>query len=309
MSSPRSRFTAYAQSTFRVAALSLVIFPWDHPKPVLAQPQPGAPPPAPQVRLEGIRPGTIVGQQAPAGWTHLVAKSWPRLPDDQKRLVNEMTARLAVMFFTAITADVAAEDVQGVRQFRLARLGFGTGTRVRGQDMIVTPATETQLGADLGFFGRRVLAEVAQRQQEMRLVAHSPTAALIDTVLFMPRGPVHRKVILRYAFLVDPQTGRLDTLVWRIDLDARGAYEGAVGAIEWLPPGLMVDAVMQVDAREFHLGVPSERAFAVVNLPSGQQRLDFPADLKAIAGLPRLTAEQARLLDAGLREQIARMAR
>jgi hypothetical protein len=257
--------------------------------------------------MELIRPGTVIGPQAPAGWTHLVLKSWPRLPDDQKKLVNEMTARLAVAFFTATTADVATEDVQGVRQFRLARLGFGVGTRVRGQDMIVSPATETQLGADLGFFGRQVLAEVCQKQQEIRLVAASATAAVVDTPLFMPRGHGHRKVILRYVFLVDPRTGRLDTLVWRIDLDARGNYEGAVGPIHWLPPQLMVDAVMQVDVREFHLGIPSERAFAVTSLPPGRP-LDIPAALQAIAGRPRLTADQARLLEAGLRERIAQAA-
>jgi hypothetical protein len=236
-----------------------------------------------------------------------VLKSWPRLPDDQKQLVNEMTARLAVTGFTATTADVAAEDVQGVRQFRLARLGFGVGTRVRGQDMIVSPATAAQLGADLGFLGRRILAEVSQRQQEIRLVAYSSTAAIVDTPLVMPRGQGHRKVILRYVFLVDQRTGRLDTLVWRIDLDGRGSYEGAVGAIQWLPPQLMMDAVLHIDVREFHLGVPSERAFAVTKLPQGKA-LDFPATVQEIAGRPRLTAEQARLLLAGLRERLAQAA-
>jgi hypothetical protein len=256
------------------------------------------------VRLELIRPGTMIGHKAPAGWTHLVLKSWPRLPDDQKKLVNEMTARLAVAFFTATTADVATEDVQGVRQYRLARLGFGVGTRVRGRDLIVSPAAEAQLGAGLGFFARQVLAEVCERQQEIRLVAASATAAIVDTPLFMPRGHGHRKVILRYVFLVDARTGRLDTLVWRIDLDGRGNYEGATGAIEWLPPNLMVDAVMQVDVREFHLGIPSERAFAVTSLPPGQP-LDFSAALQTTASRPRLTAEHARLLEAGLRDRIA----
>jgi hypothetical protein len=301
MSSPRPKSPVYAQRAFRFIALSLAILPGHHSLSVLAQPA-GGPTPA-GVQLELIRPGTVIGKPAPAGWTHLVLKSWPRLPDDQKKLVNEMTARLAVAFFTATTANVVTEDLQGIRRFRLARLGFGVGTRVRGQDMIVSPATEAQLGAGLGYFARQVLAEVCARQQEIRLVTASSTAAIVDTPLFMPRGHVHRKVILRYAFLVDPRTGRLDTMVWRINLDVRGNYEGAAGAIEWLPPNLMVDAVMQVDVREFHLGIPSERAFAVTSLPPGQP-LDFPSALQAIAGCPRLTAEHARLLEAGLRDRI-----
>jgi hypothetical protein len=299
-------FPGYAQRAFRFVALSLAILPGHHTPCALAYPS--GEPTATGVRLELIRPGTVIGPQAPSGWTHLVLKSWPRLPHDQKKLVNEMTARLSVAFFTATTADVVAEEVQGIRQFRLARLGFGVGTRVRGQDMIVSPTTEAQLGADLGFIGRQVLTEVCQRQQEIRLVAGSATAAVVDTPLFMPRGHGHRKVILRYVFLVDPRTGRLDTLVWRIDLDARGDYEGAVGAIEWLPPQLMVDAVMQVDGREFRLGIPSERAFAVTSLPTGRQ-LGFPAALRALAGRPQLAPEEARLLVAGLRDQMAQAAR
>ena len=255
MFSLRSKFPGYAYRALRLVALSLAILPGHHVPCALAYP--GGEPTPMGVRLELIRPGTVIGSQAPAGWTHLVLKSWPRLPDNQKKLVNEMTARLAVTFFTATTADVVAEDVQGARQFRLSRLGFGVGSRVRGRDMILSPATEAQLGADLGFIGRQVLGEVCQRQQEIRLVAASTTAAIVDTPVFMPRGRGHRKAILRYVFLVDPRTGRLDTLVWRIDLDPRGSYEGAVGAIEWLPPRLMVDAVLQVDVREFRLGIPS----------------------------------------------------
>jgi hypothetical protein len=124
--------------------------------------------------------------------------------------------------------------------------------------MLVSPATEGQLGADLGLIGWQVLTEVYQKQQETRLVAD-----FVDTPFFMPRGNGHRKVILRYVFVVHPRTGRLDTLVWRIDLDPRGNDEGAVRAIEWLPPQLMMGAVLKVDVREFHLGIPSECAFAV----------------------------------------------
>jgi hypothetical protein len=288
-------------------ALLLAAVPGDRSPSLLGQP--GRATVATAVKLEQIRPGTVIDRQAPTGWTHLVLKSHPRLPDEQKKKVNEMTARLAVMVFTTITADVEPEVVQGVKQFRLARLGFGVGTTVRGKDTILTPATESQYGADLGFLGRRVLGEVCAKQQEMRLIASSATAAIVDTPLFMPRGAVHRKVILRYLFLVDPRTGRLDTLVWRIDLDARGNYEAATGAVEWLPPQLMVDAAMEVDVNEFHLGIPSERAFAVTSMPPGQQQFAIPPAVQAIAGQPRLTADQARLLDATFRDLIARAAR
>jgi hypothetical protein len=267
---------------------------------------PAAPPPtaAPLVRLELIRPGTAIDDRAPAGWTHLVLKSQPRLPDAERRKVGETTADLATMAFMATAADVQPEIQDGQRRYRLARIGIGVGMPVRGRDLIVSPDTQRALGADLGLAARLVLSGVYEKQMDVRLVAASRTGAIMDTPASMPRGGVHAAVILRYVFLADPATGRLDTVVWRIDRDARGNYEGAVGDLEWLPPNKKVDAVLQVDLREFTLGVPSDRAFAVMRIPAGQRQFAIPEALRPAAGAPRLSAEAARQLDSGLRQLI-----
>jgi hypothetical protein len=256
-------------------------------------------------RLQLIRPGTVIGTRGPEGWTHLVLKSQPRLPEGERRRVSQTTAYYATLLFTATAAAVEAQEQNGVKRYRLARIGLGVGLNVRGRgDIIVSPETQQMLGADLGFAGRIVLSEFYEKLKGIRLVAVSPTAAVMDTPAFMPRGRGHAPVVLRYAFLVDPDSGRLDTLVWRIDRDDRGQYQGTVGPMEWLPPNKQVDAVLQVDTNEFTLGVPSERAFAVTAIPAGQMRFVIPAGLRAAAGAPRLTAEAARQLDAGLRQLI-----
>lgn len=254
--------------------------------------------------VELIPPGTVIGKSAPKGWTHLILKSQPRLPADQKRLVSEMTARLATLVFTATTASVEAYGTGSERRYRLARLGVGVGVNINGKDVIVSPQTQAKLGANLGLLARQVLAGVYDKQKTIRLVAVGPTLAIMDTPAFMARGKVHAPVVLRYVFLVDPLTGSLDTLVWRIDTDGRGGYEGTVGMIEWLAPNTLVDATMQVDLDEFRLGIPSERAFAITSIPPGQRQFNIPDGLRTIAGTAKLTAEQAGKLQQGLREML-----
>jgi hypothetical protein len=251
-----------------------------------------------------ITPGTVIEKSAPKGWTHLVLKSKPSLPADQKRRVGEMTARLATMTFMSTVASVEPYGTGAERRYRLAKLGVGVGVNIDGKDVIVSPDTQRQLGANLGLLARQVLSGIYEKQKTIRLVAVGPTLAVMDTPAFMPRGKGHAPVILRYVFLVDARTGQLDTLVWRIDTDGRGGYDGTVGMIEWLPPAKMIDAVMQVDPDEFRLGIPSERAFAVRSIPAGQRQFSIPDGLRASAGAARLTSEQAGKLTQALRDMI-----
>jgi hypothetical protein len=278
---------------------------------LLMAPQRTSPPPAAPAgttpllrRVELIEPGTVIERSAPRGWSHLILKSQPSLPESQRRLVSDNYARLATFVFTATAAHVEADGAGPARRYRLARLGYGVGVNIDGKDVIVSPDTQARLGANLGFLAGRVLAGVCEKQNLIRLVAAGPTAAVVDTPAFMPRGRGHAAVVMRYVYLVDARTGKLDTLVWRIDTDGRGGYDGATGFIEWLPPNKMVDAKMQVDLSEFRLGIPSEKAFAVTSIPTGQRQFSIPDGLRAVAGAPKLTGEEATRLIATLREMI-----
>jgi hypothetical protein len=258
----------------------------------------------PPCRLEQIRAGAVIEGNAPPGWTHLILKSQPRLRDSDHKLVSGYLVYHAQLFFTAMAAEVRAAPAAGGRRHYLARLGVGTGTAVGGRSVIVTPETQAGLGANLGLSASLVLSEMCAKQQESRLVAVSATAAVLDTPAIMPGGNGHQPVIIRYAVVVEPVTGRLDTLAWRIDRDERGTYAGAVGMMEWLPPAKLVDAELQVDLREFTLGIPTERTFAVLRIPDGQRRFAIPPGLRDAAGAARPTPEMARTLEAGLRELI-----
>ena len=258
--------------------------------------------PAPRPVLEMLKPGTIVSDKAAEGWSHLVLKSQPSLSADERKKVSNLTAGYATLVFTAIAADVQRDSQGG--GYRLGRVGFGIGVKVKGKEMIVTPDTEDELGANLSIFASAVVVGVYDKQKLVKFVATTPTAAIADTPAFMPKGDGHAQVTMRYAFLVEPRSGKLETCVWRMDLDARGASEGATGPIEWLKPATLADAAMRVDTREFTFGIPSERAFAVLSIPPGQKQFKWPADLQELAGKDKLTEPEGEQLITALRKLV-----
>src|SRR5262245_5116823 len=131
---------------------------------------------------------------------------------------------------------------------------------------------------------------------------------LIDTYAAMRRNGKNRQVVLRYALLADPATGRLDNLVWGIDKDGDGKYAGVFGDIEWLPKNKISDAKLYVDGNEFTVGIPSENAFAITEPPKGQKQIAIPEELKTAAGSPKQTADTAHELETKLRQLLEQAA-
>jgi hypothetical protein len=253
-----------------------------------------------------IPPGTVIGNQAPLGWSHLVIKTHTRPGSGDLSRVDATTAQLASLLFMTTLANVEPEPAPGPRRYYLSRVATGLGTQINGRDVVLSPDTQASYGANLGLLSRLVLSGAYDRQREVRMVARSRTMALYDTPALMLRAGRHRPVVLRYVLLVDPPTGRLDTLVWLIDRDGRGGYQGPSSAIQWLPPGKLEDCRLHVDGHEFVLGVATEKAFASSQIPQGQWQLDFPADIRVAAGQPFLSAASAQLMEYRLREALAR---
>jgi hypothetical protein len=277
------------------AALGLLILGWlTNP----ARSAPEVPPP----RFELIQPGTVIGKEPPKGWSHLIIKSHPRIRPDDLRLVTPLTAELASFLFTAFVANVDEERAGGQVRYRLGAIAFGVGTSINGRDTIISPATQQRLGANVGLLGGQVLAKVYDGQQNVRLAGFTRTMALVDTPMVMLRGNRHRPIIIRYALLVDGNTGKLETLAWLLDRDDRGGYQGSSSSLEWLPPSKISDAVLRVDTNEITLGVPSDNAFALVRIPEGQKQIAFPEDLKAVAAEANPSGAWAGWLEGKLRE-------
>src|SRR5208337_2125063 len=99
-----------------------------------------------RAELVRIAPGTLVGDQPPKMWSHLVLKSLPRLASGDLETLPRSAFRTAALIRTVILADVgrSADDPS---RFALRRVGVGLcvpdlskGDVVNGVKTAITPS-------------------------------------------------------------------------------------------------------------------------------------------------------------------------
>jgi hypothetical protein len=252
---------------------------------------------------EPIKPGTVVGGEAPAGWSHLVIKSMPRPASGDVDRLSGRLSRLASLYFTALVADVRRQGEGDQASYQLARVGAGLGTRVKGEDRIISSGTWQEVGADLDWLATSALRRAEGKVEGMRLPVRSRLFALVDAPLLLLREGKHRPAVFRHALLVDPRTGKLDTLVWGIGCDEENHYGELLGDLHWLPPGHQEDCLLHADAREFGpLKMPREQVLALDHVHQGRRQLTPTREVRRLGALSRLTPEQAAELERRLRE-------
>ncbi len=109
-------------------------------------------------------------------------------------------------------------------------------------------------------------------------------------------------MIMRHAVLVDPDTGRLSTLVWLLSKTPAG-YGLAESNLQLLPPNMQEARLLHVLKDRFTLGIPSPDAFALVRIPQGTA-LPWTPDLQRTAALGTFAREQVLGLERSLRAVI-----
>jgi hypothetical protein len=256
--------------------------------------------------LQWLPPAAVVDAGPPDGWSHLVLTLHFEVgsgdADKFPRAAAEAVAALSSVF--AANVQVQAGEVPG--RYRLAGLGIGLAAGIDGRQTIVSGASRELLDAHLNRIARRALQEHEKHANAIRIKARSDTFAVYDNPTHLFRDGGHHPMVLRFGLLVDPRTGRLDTLVWRLDGSAAEGYTGPVGPAEWLSSGMTHRFLLHADAREFTLGLPmKETVLALPSLPPGRRQVAFPVGLRELAGLPAFTSEQAAGLERGLRDVLA----
>lgn len=254
------------------------------------------------LKIELIKPGLVIENGPPEGWTHLIIKSHPRIADEELKRTSGMTARLASFIFTAFTARVEPPPSNGPPPYRIASIGAGIGVSINGKDIVVTPDTQKELGANLGILARTVFSIAFDRQNRGRVVAATQTLALVDTFAIVRRENRNRIAVLRYALVLDSKTGSIDTLLWMVDKDTENGEMVAHNPIQWLPPNKIEHPRLFIDDNEYTLGVPSNNAFGVIDIPQGDRKLLFPPGLRPLAGASRYTATEMAELEQALRQ-------
>ena len=246
-------------------------------------------------RIGLIAPGTVIGNKPPRGWTNIVIKSFPKVGAGDIKKVAANDVKMAGILSTAFLANIKGDrGADGQVRYRLSQAAVGLGATIGGRDVIVSPETQSKLGADFGFLARLVLSGMYKAQKTGVIVARSNTMGLVDTPCLLRYQGVNRNMTLRYALLVSPKSGRLDTLMWLIDLDNQGAYRGVASSVQWLAANKVAKVPLYVDAEEYTLGIPSDRAFAAVRIPQGQKQITIGRDVAAVLGKQKLTLADAK---------------
>jgi hypothetical protein len=257
---------------------------------------------APLSELVLIKPGTQVDRSIPAGWTHLVVKSVPRLASGDLDTLPGMASSTATLFRTAILAEVKPIGEGSQRHYVLRRIGLGLCTPVQGHDTVVSSGSVATQGVDLGMVGRTVLEKAEQELHRGRLIARTSTFALFSAPCIIQSGKAHREVLLRYAMLADPATGALRTLVWAIAADPERRVNAETMVL--IKPGVVYDCAIDVAAERIFGTVPVSWSFAIRSLPPGQARV-VSADLQPWSVRDLRTPLEASQFEEVLRTSLA----
>jgi hypothetical protein len=265
----------------------------------------GAPEPPPQAArqekldldkkaLDRIPVGTVIGQEPPRGWSNLVLFAVPTLTPQDERDAPPVASRFAKMFKFTILANVARADEKS--PYYLERLGRGFATTVGGKQTIISG--KNTLGANLGVFGPRILAENEKiLDNDVRQVVRTATMLIFDAQAVMLRGNAHVDMVMRHAILVDPESGKLYTLVWLLNRD----YQPAEKAIQMLPDGMREKRYLSVKRDKFGpLGVPDRDAFAIRQVPQGKA-IAYTDDLQKAASVKTFDEDEVPKIEKTLR--------
>jgi hypothetical protein len=220
----------------------------------------------PSVTLVLLTPGAVIDgpKRLPAGWTHLVIKSTPRLASGDVGTLPAIGRRTATLLRTALLVEVAPAR-EG--RFVLRRVGVGLCTPIKGVDTVISSATIDKLGAPFGVVERVVLGKAEEELSGDRLRAVTPSFALYSAPTLQKIGTAHEPVCLQYALLVEPRTGELRTLLWSQVTET--ARRTPPAQVDLLAPGLVTESAVDVRAERLLSAVPVNWSFALTALPCG----------------------------------------
>jgi hypothetical protein len=243
--------------------------------------------------LPRIRPGTVIGDGPPQGWSNLVLFATPSLAAGDVKEIPRVAADYARMFKFTVLANVSKKNPKGPAYLDVVGRGFAM--TVQGRQVIVD--SRNTFGADLGLFGKRVLDENEKiLDKDVLQVARTDTMLIFDAQAVMLVNNKHQKMVIRHAIVVVPETAQLSTFVWLLTPQ----YAPAETAMQLLPPNMHEERLLSVKKDKFFLGMPSPDAFALVRIPQGRA-VQYTAELRRLAATREFTVAIVRDLESQLR--------
>jgi hypothetical protein len=245
--------------------------------------------------------GSPVGKTPPSGWSDLIVKSISKLESGDLETLPSVAESTATLFRTAILADVRRVSGANTR-YVLRRVGLCLCVPVDGVDTVVTPESASDQPFDLGFVERQVLARAQERLEKTRLVARSPTFAVLAAPTDIKVVSAHKHALLTYVLLLDPQSGRLRTVLWAVSADQKRRTPPK--SLTLLPKGLVYTCGLDVVAERLLGALPVNWSFAMSALPPGR-RIEFPDSLREWSVDPKKIATQSAAFEQAIRAALA----
>ena len=222
-----------------------------------------------QPRLVILPAATRVADSPPEGWSHLVMKSVPRLASGDLDTLPSSASKTAALFRTVMMADVQPVGLD--KEYILSRIGIGMCVPARDgkvEDIVVSSDRLQSLSIRLSTIEQLVLDVAEGELAEARLVARTPSFALLRSPAMLVVAGKHRKVDLYYAFCVDRTTGRLRVGLWSM-------WPGTIQqppppALIELAPKTLFDCTVDVHAKRLLGTIPISWSFAMRSLPPGR---------------------------------------
>jgi hypothetical protein len=246
--------------------------------------------------VEWIPPGTVIGDGVPEGWTHLIHYATLRLSEEDQRDAPPLATFYLPLFRFVLLAKVE----KGAQSHVLKTVACGYVVNIKGTETIID--SQHTLGADLGVFGKRILAGTEKLfETDFLQVVQTPTMRIIDDREMVRRGTEHVLMILRYAILASPRTGQVRTFVWLLSEKGK-EYVLAEPEMQLLPDGYREKYLVSVKREKLGLlGMPAADAVARQTIPQGQG-VAFTPRLRELAALKDFTREQALELEQALHD-------
>jgi hypothetical protein len=255
--------------------------------------------------LTRIAAGTKVGDRNAKRWNRIVLLAKPRLASGDVNELSETVRKASTAFTLTILATVKPYSAtDGSTRYQLAEVGVGYSVAINGVQTVISSDTVQTQGADPGFIGRQVLSTNEEQLKEAVIVVRSTTLLIFDTPGIVHRQGKHRDFKIRHLVWIDPLTGQGATVVWLLGKDEQDQLRPAKEPLKLVATGTTEDRKIHVDGSEFFLGIPSERAFALEDLPPGQA-IGWTAPLAQVAALPAYSAQSLSGLSDALNEAIA----
>ena len=247
-----------------------------------------------QKTLPIVAAGTVVGSEQATDWNRVILLSTPRIASgDVTKLSESVRAAVSKLTLT-ILATVKRETAgDGTDAYRLAEVGVGYSTTINQRLMIVSSDSAFRLGARLDFYSRQMLSENEKQIANLKLAVRTSTLVIFDAPAIMIRDGQHKDFTTRHLIWIDSKTGKLAVVIWLLTpADENGCVQLAERTLRVVAPGTNEDRKIHVDGRSFFLGIPSERAFALEDLPPGTD-IVWTAEAKSLATL--LTYDSSEL--------------